>query len=156
MAKIGFKTSDYEPNAPLDAVPAGDYPCTITDAALKPTKRGDGEYVMLVHEVADGEFKGRKIFDRLNIHNPNKTAEAIGRRQLSSLAAALNLPEIDDTDILVGAPVTVRVTVRSSAEYGDQNDVKAYLPREQAAAPKPAARPAAQRGGVAPWRENAA
>lgn len=127
----------------------------------------------LTWEILDGQFTGRKIWDRVNIVNANPKAEEIGQRQLSTLCHAVGVLQLADTQQLHGVPCAIRVTVRKdeSGQYGDQNEVKDYraVPGQAAPAvpapglpgiapgfsPAPAA-PSKPAGAVPPWASNKA
>lgn len=109
-----------------DPLPAGDYTAQIIEEAIKPTKRGDGEYLELKLEVLTGPHTGRWIFDRLNIRNPNKVAVEISERQLVALGKACGLQTLTDSSQLRGIPVVVTVKVKTSEAYGASNEVVGY------------------------------
>lgn len=107
-------------------LPAGDYTVHIIEDTMKPTKKGDGEYLELKMEVLEGDHKGRWIFDRLNLRNPNATAVEISERTLVALGKACGIQNLTDSSQLRGIPITATVKVRKSEAYGDSNDVASY------------------------------
>lgn len=139
----------------FEPLPAGWYTTTIADAELKDTKAGTGQYIKIRYDVTGPTHEGRVVFGNLNIRNANPKAEEIGQKQLGQLMTAIGLTELSDTDQLIGAPVSVKLAIRKSEEYGDSNDVKAWKAAGNAA-PKPAPAqtqtpaPAAS-GGAPPW-----
>jgi hypothetical protein len=151
-------TDEYSP------LPAGAYPAVLVFSEVRDTKAGTGQYLYMEMEVIDGQFKGRKIFDRLNINNPNKTAENIGKKQLIKLMGALGVPlDSSDSTVMHGKPFNVKLKIKDDAQYGPSNDVAAYLPATgmvspAAAAPQPAAAPAAAPAATAApaWTQQAA
>jgi uncharacterized membrane protein len=166
MAKIGFNANQVEPSTPMDVLPAGKYLCMAIASELKPTKNGAGEYLQITFEVLDGTHKGRKIFERLNIRNSNKTAEDIAQRALSALCHAVSVIELDDSDQLHNIPVTLDVAIDpAKGEYSASNKVKGYVAAGgspvhrqamvQAAAERAAPAPAATSGAPV-WKRKAA
>lgn len=162
MAKIGFNAANVEPATPMDVLPAGKYLCMAIASELKPTKSGGGEYLQITFEVLDGTYKGRKIFERLNIRNSNKTAEDIAQRALSALCHAVGVIELDDSDQLHDKPVVLDVAIDpAKGEYSASNRVKGYT-ASGGSAPAPAARAAAPAataaagGGTPVWKKKAA
>lgn len=109
-----------------EPLPAGEYVAQIIEDTMKDTKKGDGKYLELKMEVLDGPNKGRWIFDRLNLQNPNKTAVEISERQMASLGKACGIATLTDSGQLRGIPITVAVKIEKSADYGDRNQVVAY------------------------------
>ena len=105
MATIDFDVSSYEaPKSNFDPLPRGEYLAIVTENQMKATKSGTGEYLELVIQIVDGEFSGRKIWERLNIHNANEVAEILWlgfvpcryglARQLIGLSHLLALPRL--------------------------------------------------------------
>jgi len=90
MVALNFDATKVEPDAGFETVPAGWYNVMITKDELKPTKAGTGSYLELTHDILDGQFKGRKLFARLNIVNPNVVAQEIAHKQLSGIARSVN------------------------------------------------------------------
>jgi hypothetical protein len=161
MARISFNASNVEPSTPMDVLPKGKYLCMAIASELKPTKNGTGEYLQITFEVLDGSAKGRKIFERLNIRNSNKTAEDIAQRALSALCHAVGVIELEDSDQLHNIPVMIDLDIDpAKGEYSAQNRVKGYSAAGgQTSAPAPAARPAAAApaaGGAPVWKRKAA
>src|SRR5690348_7203685 len=85
---INFNANDVPPSSPLEPVPANWYRAHIVASEVKPTKSGGGNYLQLEFDILDGEFKGRKFWDRLNIQNANQTAQEIAQRALSAVCHA--------------------------------------------------------------------
>lgn len=162
MAKLNFNASNVEPATPMDVLPAGKYLCMAIASELKATKNNTGEYLQITFEVLDGQFKSRKIFERLNIRNSNKTAEDIAQRALSALCHAVGVIELDDSEQLHNIPVVLEVAIDpAKGDYAASNRVKGYTaaggsapaPAPRAAAPAASA-PAAS--GTPVWKKKAA
>jgi len=153
MAILNFDASSVAPSAPLDALPAGTYECCIVESGMFPTKSGNGSFLKLTFEVVSGEFAGRKLWARLNLDNPSKTAVEIARAELSAICHAVGVLAPRDSEELHNLPLLVTVKVRR-LEDGDVNDIKGYAPAK-GAAPAPAAGPgnaAPAAPSVAPWQ----
>lgn len=125
-AELNFNAADVPPSTPFEPIPAGTYRMHIVESEVKRTKDGAGRYLQLVWEVTDGGYKGRKVWDRLNIDNPNKTAQDIAQRGLSAICHATGQLQLRNSEQLHHKPVMVRVTVRQDAGQEPQNDVKGY------------------------------
>lgn len=152
MAQLGYTISQND--LPEDnggdfaPIPAGQYTARIADASIENTKAGTGQYIKLRLDITGPSHEGRVVFSNLNIKNPSQKAEEIGRQQLGAIMRAINLPSLQDTDQLIGGNLSIKVGIRKSEEYGDQNEVKAYKAVEGSAAPAPAQ--AAQQPAAAP------
>ena len=166
MAQIGhFDATTVAPSRPYQALPAGKYVAMVTESTMKATKENTGSYLQLTLEIQEGEFKGRKLFDRLNLENRNPQAVEIAQRQLSALCHATGVMQLTDSEQLHCKPVLARVAVRQEAGRDPSNEVKGYeaLPplggqAAQYQRPAPAAAPvhapppaAAPTRAAAPW-----
>lgn len=137
LSGLGFDARQVEPNTGFDAIPAGEYDVVIIKSEVKTTKSQTGQYVELTLQVLDrGPFQNRKLFDRLNLWNPNATAVAIAKGTLSAICRAVGVPSPNDTVELHNRPLRVRVAVENDAERGASNVIKAYKERHQVAAPQ--------------------
>ena len=84
----GFNANEVEPSASFEALPAGKYLAAITDSEMKPTKNGSGSYLQLTFTILEGDCKGRVVWARLNLVNPNQTAVKIAQSELSAVCRA--------------------------------------------------------------------
>jgi hypothetical protein len=152
MAQLGqvFSASEAPASNDYSPLPAGWYNVRITEAELKDTKAGTGNYVKVRYDVTSGDHAGRVIFGMITVRNPNAKAEEIGRSQLAKLIRSIGLEEVSDTDQLIGGEMLVKVTIRQSEEYGDSNEVKDWKAQSTASIPKPSSPPPAPTGGL-PW-----
>ena len=116
--------------APL---PAGDYQVIVDDSDFRETKSGNGRYLHLELQVVGEQGKGRKVFDNLNLENPNPQAVEIAQRQLAGLVRACGKIKIADSSELHNIPVMANLSVRPASNgYDASNDVKYYkmLPKD--------------------------
>jgi len=162
MAKLGgtFDASSVEPNAPLEALPPGDYVAQIVQSEMRVTKAGTGQLLWLDEEVLEGPLKGRHLYDQLNLINPNPTAEEIAQRTLSAICHAVGKLQVADSEELHFLPMLVRVAVKTNG----YNEVKGYKPVGQQQPPRtaapaqaaaPASQPAPAASPTAPWKRSA-
>lgn len=148
MASLsGFDANKVEPQTEFPPpIPAGDYDVVIIGSEMKATKDGDGQYLQLQFAVLNGPHQNRKLQTNLNLVNKNAKAVEIAKGSLSAICRAVGVLTPNDSSELHGKPLTVKVAIRKSEEYGDQNDIKAFKPRGSS----PAA-PAAPTSEPAPW-----
>jgi len=137
----------YEP------LPAGWYTASITGAELKNTKAGTGQYISIRYDIIGPSHQGRIVFGNLNIRNPNPKAEEIGRQQLGEVMRAIGIAKVQDTDELIGGQLSIKVDIRSSEQYGDQNEVKAFKAIAGSTPPVPVAKAAASGKAAPPWQK---
>jgi hypothetical protein len=132
----GFDAKQVEPNS-FDVLPAGEYDAVIVSSTVEATSKGDGKFLKLELQVLNGEFQNRKTWDRLNLWNPSAKAVEIAKGTLSAICRAVGVLTPQDSSDLHGKPLRIKVVVKKSDEYGEQNEVKAYKPRLVAPASSP-------------------
>ena len=167
MANLtGLVDLNASPESQFAALPSGEYPALITDSTVKQTKKGDGSYLELTYQIVDGAYRGRQLWARINLTNPNATAVSIGQQHLAQIRHATGQMQLSDSQQLHNIPHLIRVEYKPARDqYSESNEVKEYkaLAGAVAQAPKPAqaasanvASPAANQGGGLPWQRNAA
>lgn len=138
-----FDASGIEPTTAYDLLPAGKYRAQIVESEMRVTKNGMGQFLWLMLDILEGEYKGRKIFDQLNLVNPNPTTVEIAQRALSAICHATGKLQVGDSEELHLVPMTIQVKIRPPKNgYGESNAI-AYLPPERGVAPARSPRPAA-------------
>ena len=85
----GFNANEVDPNFAFEPVPSGKYLAVITESEMKPTKSGTGSYLQFTFEILDGQFKGRKVWARLNLVNSNEMTVKIAQAELSAICRAV-------------------------------------------------------------------
>ena len=158
-----FDASGVAPSQPQEVIPVGYYPVTITETEIKETSKKSGSILALTYTVINGEYKGRKLFNNLNIINANAQAVEIAQRDLSAICHATGVMVVDDTSKLHNIPFELKVGMRKpDPEYPEPaNEVKGYrklggstaatAPVTSAAPPPAAAAPSAAAPAAAPW-----
>jgi len=126
--KLEFNADDVEVvDEDFSPLPSGEYPVIVEESEFRDTKAGDGHYLFLQLSIIDGHGKNRKLFDRLNLDNPNPQAVEISKKQLASLCRAAGKQKITDSSELHDIPVIARVEIRKGSNgYDDSNDIKGY------------------------------
>ena len=71
--------------------------------------------------ILDGQYKNRKLFDHINIDNPNQKCVEIGLSCLSALGKSLGIAKLSDSAQLVNGVCVAHVKVRD-----EQNVVRTY------------------------------
>lgn len=125
----GFNAEEVEPQAVGGLIPDGWYPAMIARSQTKTTNSGTGRYLELEFEIVDGEAKGRRVWDRLNLDNPNPTAVEIARASLSAICHAVGVLKPSAEEDLHDKPMEIRVATQpAKGEYAASNVVKGYRP----------------------------
>ncbi len=159
MALLNFNARNVEPQQDQSPLPAGHYVASIIDSEFKPTKRNDGQYLELTYAVQEGQYKGRKLWVRLNLDNPNQQAVSIAMRQLSSICHAVGLLDVPDSTRLHNRPHQIRVEyvkadgIKSQRDSNEIKDWKSITTSAPQGAAQPA--PAATADETPPWLRQA-
>lgn len=153
MATLNFDATQVEPSAGKDPVPAGKYLAAIVASEMKPTKNGAGQYLECEYQILDGEYKGRKLWSRHNLANPNAQTVQIARGELSAICRAVGIMTPKDSTELHNLPMTVAVKVKKREDTGDlTNEVTGWAkPDAAAGAPQQAGTTAAGAPATPPW-----
>lgn len=153
MADLGFGDSGFDATAPENqsdrsVVPAGTYTAIIAASEKVATKDGKGQYLKLQWQIVRGEFINRVIFQNVNLWLAPEKDQAIkiARGQMSEICRACGVLTPKDSSELHGKACDIKVKVRKSDQYSDQNEISGVK-----AAGAPTSRPAESEKTVAPW-----
>jgi hypothetical protein len=164
MANLaGLIDYNASPESQFSALPSGEYPALITDSTVKQTKAGTGTYLELTYQIVDGAYKGRQLWARVTLSNPNATATQIGQQHLAQLRHATGQMQLQDSQQLHNIPHLIRVEHKpAQGAYGESNEVREYkqlggaVQQMPARAPSAPAAPAPAASGGLPWQNKAA
>lgn len=114
------------------------YLAHITASKWKPTKAKTGELIEMQVRILEGEYKGRMLFERLNLVNPNPVAVDIANRTLNSICAACDLEDVEDTDDLHNIPMVITLTLNeATAQFAASNSIGSYTNPDKIEGPLP-------------------
>lgn len=136
----GFDTRTVEPTQEFTLLPPGKYAVQIDKVVCKPTQAQNGHFLEIdmtvLGSVDKGEYKNRKLWDRINIENPSQKCVEIGLQKVSALGHAVGEAVIQSEDQFVGKVCIACVKVK-----GEYNEITTYKSVEaiQAEAKAPAA-----------------
>lgn len=159
MADLGgqFDATVVEPNAGLGPIPAGKYRCAMVKSEWKDTKKKDGQYLECTFEVLAGEFKGKKLWARLNLKNKSPDAVRISQGELSAICHATGILKPKDSHELHNVPLIIAVKVKKRTDNGENtNEIDGYESTEKASPTNgQAAQPVGAGAGAepAPWEK---
>ena len=127
MASLdGFDASQVPEQQDFSALPEGQYVVIAIASEMKPTRTGTGEFLQFTLEVLDGPFKGRKIWDRMNLKNQNQTAVDIANRQLAAMCRAVGVIKPRESAELHNKPLLATVAVEVDDRKRESNVIKKY------------------------------
>lgn len=166
MAQLNatFDATGVAPAAPLELLPPGRYAAQIVNSEMRPTRAGNGQYLWLELDVLEGAHRGRKLWDQINLVNPNPQTVEIAQRTLSAICHALGQMQVSDSEALHFRPLQITVVVEADSrdrhlpphEQRKQNRVKGYaaigggVPARGASSPASAASPRSPAPQLAP------
>jgi len=158
MALFNFEENDIKAatGEGYELLPKGDYTAMVSDYEWKATK--GGHMLVLKHEITEGEFAGRVLFDNLNLDNSSEQAVKIALGNLKGLCVAvgmesffdavLKVDSVGELESLINAipealqnrsfGVAVGIEKSKDEKYGDKNKVWGYRAVEVPVAKTPA------------------
>ena len=141
MALLNFDANEVAPSTGFDPIPAGKYVAVINDSGEKENKAGTGSYLQLEFEIIEGNYKGRRLWVRLNLQNQNPDAVRMARADLSAICHAVNVLKPNDSVELHNIPLVITVRCKKDKNTDEiVNEVRGYESRD--AAHNPLAAPA--------------
>lgn len=154
MANLtGFDANQVDPATNFDPLPAGKYLAAITESEMKLTKAGTGNFLQLTFQVLDGPHKGRLLWARLNLDNPNATAVQIARAELSAICRAVGVMAPRDSVELHNLPLVISVRCKKRTDTGEiTSEISGYAKKDSPPPSPPAA--SANGSGPPPWKRS--
>jgi len=127
MALLNFNAAEVEPSQGFQAVPTDWYTCTIEQSEMRATNDEKGAYLWLMFGIVDGEYAGQKLFTNLNIENANPKTVKIAYGQLSAIAHAVGVLNVENSELLHDIPLKVRAKYQpANPPYDEQNQLTAF------------------------------
>lgn len=157
MAGLGdvFDATGVAPSQAFEVLPAGHYKAQIVESEMRVTRNGTGRFLWIMLDILEGPYQGRKLFDQLNLVNPNPTTVEVAQRTLSTICHAVGQLQVSDSEQLHLKPMTISVSVDPPKNgYGERNRIRYLVPAKDASAPVKSvaqAPPPAPRAQAAPW-----
>jgi hypothetical protein len=151
MASLnGFNADEFKDE--YTPLPAGRYTAMIVKSETQATKAGNGSYLKLEIDIVDGQYKGRKLFENLNLENPNQQAVNIAKATLANICRAVNILHPKDSSELHLKPISIMVSVEPERDgYPASNRVKRWDAPESAAQTKMDFSKAPAPANAKPW-----
>ncbi len=140
LSDINF--DEIKPEA-FEPIPNGRYEVEIVSSEQKLTKKAeasgnaqDGTMLCLRLKITCGKFKGRNVFNNLNIFNASEVAQRIGRQRLGEILDALGLTTVNESSELHGRPLVAQLKTKKGGDgYSDREEVVRYAPSKKPADP---------------------
>jgi hypothetical protein len=159
VAELNFDTSQVAPGkGSFPSLPAGWYRVEVIDSGRKAASTGSGDFLKLEMVIIEGDLKGRKIFDNLNLWNRSQQACEIAIGDLRSYGEATcvsNPGAIRDSVELHDTPFWLQMKrSKTNGKYADaegfENSIGNVL-SEGAYHKRGAEKPSSNGGEKRPW-----
>ena len=143
MSEINWDVNGYEKQSGgFDPVPAGDYVVKITKHEWKliGNDKAKGERLNLTLDIIEGDLKGRKLFEGLNVKATAPRAEGkkmssaeFARGQFRSIVDCCGLVSCKNVAELYNIPFVVSVSLKAKTDKPNemQNEIRGYKKRER-------------------------
>ena len=89
-----FNAADSDKMGGFEPIPEQWYLAEIRKSEMKATKAKTGSYLTCQLVVLEGEYKGRYLFNLLNLDNPNPVAVEIAQKELATICEACGKPSL--------------------------------------------------------------
>lgn len=132
--KFNFDASKVEPAKPIDVMPAGDYLSEIVEAEVAQNSSKNGTVLKITEKIIEPqEFKGRKVYDTINVSHESHEAERIGQAALSALQHSIGKIQVNDTNELLNIVHCIRLKIEKdpNGKYSDKNRISAFMSRDK-------------------------
>lgn len=125
---LNFDASKIEVNDSYDVIPDNTIVnAVITSSEWKETKDKTGGYLALKYEIIDGNYKGRLIFENINLQNSNDKAVKIAQETLAKICNAIGKVTVQNSEELHNIPMSLKLGVNPSQNgYEPSNKIKSY------------------------------
>jgi len=145
MAKlpVSFKAKDVVGRMGFENIPNDDYTAILEKSEAKVTKETASlpksqqvTYLNFQWKITEGQYKGRTLFNILNINHEKDNVREIAMKELATICDACEKVSISDTEELHGIEITIVVgTDKGSAQYPPKNVIRGYKPLKGAKKP---------------------
>lgn len=125
---LNFDATQIEITNNFELIPDGtEAVAVITSSEVKKTKDGTGQYINLKFELIDGAYKGRVVFEKLNIQNKNEKAMKIAYETLAKICNAVGKTQIQQSEDLHDIPIKIKIGLTKEQDgYDQQNKIKVF------------------------------
>lgn len=109
MADLGMNFDATQVTPSEDQVAPGWHIGKITQSERRHNKNTRGEHMAIEFTLTQGKFQRWKLFEHLNLWNPNKQAEQIAQGKLSAIAHAVGVLQFNNLQALHDFEMQIRV-----------------------------------------------
>lgn len=115
---------EYEERDTFDVLPAGEYVGQIIESDTVQTSAGTGVYIKLTWELMNDGYKGRRVWQNINVRNDSPKAQQIGQKEFAGLKKFTGVNSMETT-AYHGRPVGLKLKIEKSKnpKYPDDKSV---------------------------------
>lgn len=128
-----FDAKNQEKQTEFEPIPAQWVVGEAVKSEYKQTAAKTGHYLTYqIKVIAPEEYKGRMVFNLMNLDNLNQTAVEIANKEFASMCEACGVDECEDSTELHGIPFAMRLGIKpGDANWPPKNVIKAYKTAEE-------------------------
>lgn len=135
---VFFDPAKEEAAQEFDNIPPGTYRVAVIDSQVKPTKKGDGEYMAVAFQILDGKYKDRRVMTNFNLKNPSEQAMKIGRAEFKRFLETVGVTQALNSEneahkAIANKTLSIEVSHRVMSDGKTWTDVKKFIPKDGAA-----------------------
>lgn len=127
--RVNFNLQDtqaYTGSSPV--LPPGEYLVEIvSEQADQPLRSGKGTALVFEYQIKDGQYRGQRIRDWINLGHMDQNARELGQRRLKAIGVSVGLPMFNDTRELFNRPFLVVVSL-TEYQGKERNGIEDYRP----------------------------
>lgn len=114
MVDVNLDIRQFADEVPSGPVPAGRYVCQVSGSIIKDTSSG-GRMIVVDFQIDEGQFRGRHVFENLNLWHSNPTVSEIAKKQLANIAKSCGFNDVlRRTEELNGRRLALQIEVDGS------------------------------------------
>lgn len=127
MPYLDFNAKEVQPEQSFTCVPRGQYIACVQTSDLRLNRKATGHLLTLTFVIQEGEYKGHRIFDNVNIQHDNPKVQRIGQAHLSALCHATHVLKLENSSQLHDIPVKIDVSIEEGSNgYPDRNKIVGF------------------------------
>jgi len=120
MASLSFAASvEASKSTSRGPIPAGVYTAIVSAEQEKPVKSGAYNYIEVEFTVVDGEFDGRRAWQRFLVGHPDKAVSGRHQSDMKALMIGCGLPDAQESSELRDIPFSLKLGVKKNKESGE-------------------------------------
>lgn len=120
--QLNWQANPDEQLGDFTPIPEGWYFGAITEMTVKAKQnKPDENTVEAIFTIDEGAFKGRQLFDNINLWETSEKAQEFVKRKLNTLVIASGQQAITDLNQIIAKRMAVKVTLQEAREQVDPN-----------------------------------